>query len=275
MNISVASGELARDSFAESALQAAAKLWFLAAVAGQWMFAYYIAMRYGGSAVQGNLEAMNHLPHGYEAGNTIGNATLFGHLLFAATITLGGPLQLVPQIRARFPTLHRWLGRLYIVTAFIMGFTGLYLTMSGRTVIGDASQHLAININGVLIILCAAMAWSRAAARDFSAHRRWALRLFLVVNGVWFFRVGLMFWGAVNGGPVGFDPKTFTGPFLTFLGFAQFLVPLAVLELYLRAGRRGSAPVRLVIAAGLVVLTAAMGFGIFAATMGMWLPRIT
>lgn len=274
MNTTVAPGEWARDSFADGALQIAAKLWFLVAVAGQWTFAYYIAVRYGGAVSQGNFDAFNHLPHGYVAGNTIGNAALFGHLLFAAVITFGGPLQLIPQIRARFLTVHRWLGRLYIVTAFIMGFTGLYLVLSGRTVVGDISQQVAVTINGALIILCAVMAWSRAAARDFRAHRRWALRLFLVVNGVWFFRIGLMFWGAVNQGPVGFDPDTFTGPFLTFLGFAQYLLPLAVLEIYLRAGRRSSAPLRLITAAGLVLLTAATGVGIFAATMGMWLPRI-
>lgn len=274
MNTIVVPRDSARHSFADGALLAAARLWFVVAVAGQWMFAYYIAVRYGGSAVQGNVEALTHLPHGYEAGNTIGNATLFGHLLFAATITFGGPLQLIPQLRARWPAVHRWLGRTYIVTALIMGFTGLYLILSGRTLIGDASQHLAITINGVLIILCAAMAWSRAAARDFDAHRRWALRLFLVVNGVWFFRIGLMFWGVANGGPVGFDPNTFTGPFLTFLGFAQYLLPLAVLELYLRSGDRNGTSIRLVTAAAIVVLTAAMGFGIFAATMGMWLPRI-
>jgi hypothetical protein len=72
---------------------------------------------------------------------------------------------------------------------------------------------------------------------------------------------------------VGFDPKTFQGPFLTFLGLAQFLLPLAVLELYLRAER--SSPLgRLAMAGGLVVLTLAMGAGIGAATVGMWLPRL-
>jgi hypothetical protein len=274
MNISVATGVVGRDSFADTALQTAARLWFLVAVTGQWIFAYYIAMRYGGSVVQGNLEAWNHLPHGYVAGNTIGNTALIGHLLFAATITFGGPLQLIPQIRTRLPELHRWLGRIYIVTALIMGATGLYLALSGRTVVGDASQRIAVVINGGLIIFCAVMAWRRATARDFSAHRRWALRLFLVVNGVWFFRIGLMFWLAVNGGPVGFDPKAFTGPFLTFLGFAQFLLPLLVLELYLRANARSSSHLRFATATGIIVLTGAMGFGIFAATMGMWLPRI-
>jgi len=95
-----------------------------------------------------------------------------------------------------------------------------------------------------------------------------------VASGVWFFRVGLMLWVLLNKGPAGFDPKTFQGPFLTFWAFGQYLLPLAVLELYLRARDRGGAPARLAMAAGLFVLTVAMGVGIVVATMGLWLRHI-
>jgi hypothetical protein len=275
MNVAVMTGEPGRNSFADTALKTAVGFWFLVAVAGQWLFVYYIAVFYGGPAARGDFEAWNKvLQHGYVAGNTIGNATLAGHLLLAAAITFGGTLQLIPQIRERVPVLHRSIGRSYVLIAFIMGITGLYLALSGRKVVGDISQHVAISLNAVVIMVCAAMAWRFAVARDFSRHRRWALRLFLVVNGVWFFRVGLMFWLAVHQAPVGFDPETFTGPFLTFLGFAQYLLPLAVLEIYLRTQGRPSAAGRFATAAGLVVLTFAMGVGVFAATTGMWLPRL-
>jgi hypothetical protein len=92
---------------------------------------------------------------------------------------------------------------------------------------------------------------------------------------VWFFRVGLMFWLLVNQRPVGFDTKSFTGPFLSFLSFADYLLPLAVLELYFQAQDRGGAVARRAMAAVLVLLTLAMAAGIFAATMGMWMPRIS
>jgi tetratricopeptide (TPR) repeat protein len=106
------------------------------------------------------------------------------------------------------------------------------------------------------------------------AHRHWALRLFLVVGGVWFFRVGLMFWLLLNKGPVGFDPDAFRGPFLSFLSFVQYLLPLAVLEIYLCTRERGGTLGRLAMSAGLFVLTIARGTGIFAATVGMCLPPI-
>jgi tetratricopeptide (TPR) repeat protein len=275
MNTAVMTGGLARNSFADTALKAAVRFWFVVAVAGQWIFAFYVASYYGSSALRGHLEAWNKtLSHGYMPGDALGNSVLAGHLLFAAAVTFAGVLQLVPQIRARFPVFHRWNGRIFVLVAFSQGIDGLYLQWSGRNLVGGALEHIAVDINAGLIMLCAAMAWRYARARDFATHRRWALRLFLIANGVWFFRLGLMFWLFVNQGPVGFDPTAFTGPFITFLIFAQYLLPLAVLEVYLRAQARGSAPARVATAAGLSALTIVMAIGIFSATMGMWLPKI-
>ena len=263
-----------RHDRASKALRAAARLWFMAAVAGQWLFAVYVAAFYGGAALRSDWAAWNKaLPRGLIAGDPWGNASLVVHLFLAAVITFAGPLQLAPQIRALAPSFHRWLGRLYVATAFVVSATGLAMLLTRGTV-GDASQHLAVGLNAAAIMACATMAWCHARGRRFAAHRRWALRLFLVVNGVWFFRVGLMFWLVVNQRPVGFDPESFEGPFLTFLAFAQFVVPLAVLEMFLRASERGSAPVRIGVATLLCVLTMAMAIGVFAAFAGMWWPRL-
>lgn len=260
------------DAKAATALAAATRLWFAVTVSGQWIFAAYVGALYGGAVVRGDLGAWNRvLPHGYEPGNAVGNLALGAHLLFAVVLSVGGPLQLVPWMRSRFPAVHRWIGRVYVPVAFAAGASGLYLSLSGRRIVGDAPQHVAIVVNGVLILAAAVMAWRTAVARDFGAHARWALRLFLLVSGVWFFRVGLMSWLAVNGGPVGFDPKSFTGPFLTFLAFAQYLLPLALAEAWLRA--RGTVP-RLAVAGALVLSAGAMALGILVAARVMWLPRL-
>ena len=265
---------LRMNAVAASALKTAARFWFLVAVAGQWMFAYYVAVLYGGAAARGDLAAWNKvMPHGFVAGDTIGNAAVAVHLFLAFVIVVAGPLQLVPQIRTLAPRFHHWNGRVYLLTAFVVSLAGLYMVWA-RGAVGGAAQDIAISINAALIMLCAAMALRFALARKIDIHRRWALRLFMVVGGVWFFRVGLMLWLIVNKGPVGFDPKTFQGPFLTFLAFAQYLLPLAMLEIYLRTRDRGSAQMRVAVAAGLFVLTITMGVGIFGATMGMWLPNL-
>jgi uncharacterized membrane protein len=195
------------------------------------------------------------------------------HLFLAAVITFGGPLQLIPWLRRRAPSVHRWNGRVYVLALFVATIAALYMVWFRGTA-GDFAQHVGISLDAVLIMILAALAVRYAIARDFTTHRRWALRLFIVVSGVWFFRVGMMLWLVINRGPAGFNPDTFTGPFLTFWSFANYLLPLAILELYLRTTIRSSASARFAMATGLFVLTVAMGIGIVVATKVMWLPRL-
>jgi len=79
---------------------------------------------------------------------------------------------------------------------------------------------------------------------------------------------------ALNHGPFGFDPGTFSGPFLTFIVFAQYLVPLTVLEFYLRAKEQGGTAARLAMAGVLFVLTLGMGAGISVVVMADWAPKV-
>lgn len=242
---------------------------------GQLVFVIYIVVFFGGSAAHGNPARWNKvLTVGYVPGDRMGNVAVASHILLAAIITIGGPLQLLERARVRIPSFHRWNGRVYLLTAYSAAISGLYMVWIRGGTSGDLVQHLGLSLNAILIMLYAAMALRYALARKFDVHRRWALRLFLVVSGVWFFRVGLFLWLILNNGPAGFDAKTFKGPFLSFLSFASYLIPLAVLEIYIRVRQRSTVFGQIATSAGLLVLTIAMGVGIFGATMGIWLPRI-
>ena len=129
-------------------------------------------------------------------------------------------------------------------------------------------------MNGLLIIVFTIFAWKKAVAKQFAKHRKWALRLFMAASGVWFFRIGLMFWILVNGGPRGFDPETFTGPALTVIKAAQYVLPLLVLELYFWVSERGNTTGKWLFSALMILLTVLTGIGIFAACMGLWFPYI-
>src|ERR1700756_1503386 len=262
------------DSLADGALKAATRFWVAVVVIGQFAFAFTVASFYGLTALRGNFHAWSKsITHGLVPGDSMGNLAVATHLTSAVIIILAGMLQLIPQIRARFPVFHRWNGRLYVVTAFSISIAGLYM-MWVRGSVGDVFQHLGNSVMAVLIMICAVMALRYALARDFKTHRRWALRLYLVVSASLFIRAGLFLSLLLNHGPFGFDPATFSGPFLTFMIFAQYLVPLAVLEIYLRTRDRGSVPGRFAMATGLFVLAVGLGAGIFAVTMGVWLPSI-
>ena len=255
-------------------LKAASRSWFAVALTGQVLFALYVLLLYGAALLRGQAERWNAVtPRGYVPGDSLGNLIFGAHVLFTVVVVFGALVQLTPALRRHAPALHRWNGRVYLLSAVVLAVGGIVL-LTTRGTVGGLWQQLGTALNGVVVIACAAMAWHHARGRRFDVHRRWALRLFMVVSGVWFFRVGLMAWLLSWRAPVGFDAKSFSGPFLTTLAFAQFLLPLAMLELVWRV--QASRDRRLHIAtAGLVfMLTALTALGIVGASLMMWWPKL-
>jgi hypothetical protein len=124
----------------------------------------------------------------------------------------------------------------------------------------------------VLIVCFVALAWRSALQRDITTHRCHALRAWLLVNGVWFLRIGIMLAGLVLA-PLGIKVD-YTGAAFISVSFASWLLPLAVAELYFRAERSGDARFQRAVGgllAALAVLTLA---GAAAAGAFMWWPYL-
>ncbi len=261
-----------RQASGETMLRRAGLIWFLTAAAGQAAFIYFIVVYYGGRTLAGDFAGWNDKPiiTGHVPGDRMGNVMFALHVLPAAIITLGGLLQLIPQIRNRWPAWHRWNGRLFLFIAYGMACTGLILTW-GRGTYLSVISGIAISLDGVLILIFGALAWRLAVKGDFDAHRRWAMRTFMVVNGVWFFRVGIMAWLILNQGPVGMT-ENLDGPADIALAFGCYLIPLAVLELYFAAQRSETPGPKYAVAALVFVMTGVMSVGIFGTVALMWGP---
>lgn len=250
-------------------LSAATAYWFFLTFVGQSLFTFYILIFYGRASVTGDWRAANDvLPDGMIPGDGPGNAAIFVHLLFGALITFGGLLQMIPKVRTRFPRFHRWNGRLYMLSAVVMSIGGFYIAW-GR---GEASSGYATSINGLIILVCAALATRYARSRDFVRHQPWATRLFLAVSGVWFLRVFVMMW-VLFFGPDGLGAKL-DGPVGVGLNYAQFIAPLLLFELYRFAQRSKSSAVRWSVAATLFLCSTAMGAGIGMAWLILWQPNV-
>lgn len=256
-NIAVASAPTRRMAI----LDGAAALWFAVMITGQWIFVYYIAAFYGASTLAGNFEAWNSHPfvRGHVPGDTIGNLSFAAHVMLAIVITLGGTLQLLPQIRARAAWLHRWNGRAFLVLSIMVSLAGFYMVWlrDGAT---PELHDLTISFNGALILLFAALAWRKAAVRDIHSHRRWALRALMAVNGVFFLRLIFSGWLLITQR----EPST-----IIFYAFEllSFLLPLAILELYLRARDDGGPVLRAAAATAVSAAAGYMAIGTFAFTM--------
>jgi hypothetical protein len=256
------------------ALRLAAAAWWIVAIVGHFLFGAYILGTYGKATLHGDTAAWNRVwPTGYLPAQPLGNFIVAVHVLLASLVAICGPLQLMPALRRRAPWFHRWNGRIYVTAALVVGLAGLAMLATGRG-FAAASQNGNVAINGVLLVICAVSAWRYARAHDFIAHRRWALRLLVLAAGVWFFRIGLATWIAINDGIVGFDPRTMRGPALWALACGEWLVPLAILEAYFRAEMARNDTNRYMVATLITAFALATGYGVYRAAIGMWLPAL-
>jgi uncharacterized membrane protein len=259
---------------ANAALDWSARLWFVTALLGQWAFLYYIAAFYDAATLRGDFSAWSKntfLLKGYVAGDTVGNLAFAAHVLLAAIVTFGGTVQLISQTSPRFVLIHRWNGRLFVLTAIAGATSGLFMIWV-RGSRANFTAGLATSLDALLIITFAVLAWRAARARTFATHRRWALRTYIAANGVWFQRVGVFGWIVFNNNVAVGMTKVFDGWFDLSWAFGCYLLPLAVLELYLRVRDRAGPRGRYVMAASILLLTAIMGFGAYSAYTWVWRP---
>lgn len=258
---------------ADHLLPKVAKAWFAVAFAGQLLFVIYILGHYGGLLLNGGMEAwVAASDNSYRAGDWLGNLAMAAHVFLAAYIMISAQFQLLPGARRRWPRLHRINGRTYVACVVTTSLAGLLIVWTRGTVGGEV-MRIGISLDAVLIIAFAWCAVAAARRGDFNRHQRWVLRLFMAVSAVWFFRITFMLWMVLTGG-VGVDFETFTGPFPYTLVFAQYLVPLLLLEYYFWAKASRSVWVKSC-AVGVFVLCSLLTFaGVGAATAFMWLPKL-
>ena len=256
------------------ALNRAASIWYLVTAAGMWLFVYYIVGFYYAPTLTGDFGAWNAnpmLPNPYLPDNTPWNLMFAAHVLLAAVLTLGGTIQLVPHLRRHALRLHRWNGRVFMISALAMAGGGLGMNIL-RLIDDGGRWPSAVDINGLLILICVGAAWTSARREHVEAHRKWALRAFIVVSGVWFLRLGVSTW-IIGSAWVNGEPR-FVDEFFEIWKWGSFLLPLAVLELYLRTQDNGSRLARVLMAALLVVCAVVTAIGVFAAYRVFWAPLL-
>jgi uncharacterized membrane protein len=112
--------------------------------------------------------------------NPFAKPWLFVHVAGAATALLLAAPQLLPVVRRRWPAVHRWVGRLYIVGCLVgavAGFIVAFGSFAGPiATIGFASL-------GVIWFIANLQGWRTAMARNFTDHRAWMIRSFAMTFG--------------------------------------------------------------------------------------------
>ena len=123
-----------------------------------------------------------------------------------------------------------------------------------------------------MIVIFSVLAWRTAMQRNFRAHRKWAIRAFLMVSGVWFFRVGYGLWILLTGFTAPGTSPDLNGPFDIFLSFGHSLVPLLIIELYFYARSHADLHMKKVAVASVSVLALLLAAGVIMVTMIFWMP---
>jgi hypothetical protein len=92
------------------------------------------------------------------------------HMIVAPIALLTGPWQFIPQLRARFPRLHRWTGRLYVLACVVAGVGALATApfASGGPIAG-----LGFGMLAVLWLWTTVSGWRAAVNRKIDQHRIW------------------------------------------------------------------------------------------------------
>jgi uncharacterized membrane protein len=154
------------------------------------------------------------------------------HIGLAGVALIVGPFQFLKRLRAKQPTLHRWMGRIYVAACTIGGIAGgsIALFSSAGPIAGWGFFLLAI-----LWVPFTLMALVSAMRRDFVAHERWMIRSFALTFGAVTLRIYLPIGLAIMGMQGAQDP--FTLPY-TIIAWIAWVPNLMIAELWLRSRNR-------------------------------------
>lgn len=108
------------------------------------------------------------------------------HVVFGILALLIGPFQFVPAIRNNYLTVHRWMGRTYLISTLIGGIAGLYMASTSQ--VNYTYQYGLISL-ALIWITTGAMAYISIRNLNITQHREWMIRSYVVTFGFTVFRI--------------------------------------------------------------------------------------
>ncbi|WP_182886328.1 DUF2306 domain-containing protein [Microbispora sp. H10885] len=107
-----------------------------------------------------------------DVGDSLHYYVLVGHIATAAVALVLGPLQFMPQVRAR-RRIHRTIGRVYLLAGVLPSAAATIpvALWSGRVV-----TQIGLTTAAALWLVTGGLAYRAARRRDFVSHRNWMMR---------------------------------------------------------------------------------------------------
>jgi uncharacterized membrane protein len=104
------------------------------------------------------------------------------HILPGGLFLILTPLQFVAGIRAKHLQIHRWMGRVLVVSGLIIGVSAL--VMSYKMNIGGPNETAATTLYAILFLICLTQAYRYIRRKEVARHREWMIRAYGVGLGV-------------------------------------------------------------------------------------------
>lgn len=237
------------------------------------VFAAYIVGFFGGTAVREDAYRWNEsLPGLYDPSSRLSTSAIGAHFLAGTILVLLGPVQLIGRLRRSVPRLHRWLGRIYVVSAAAAGVGGLAFIV-GHGTVGGTLMDIGFGFYGVLMLLSATLSYLYARSGRYNLHRAWAIRLFALTIGSWLYRIEYGAWFLLSGffGSL----AQWSDWFHALMVFFFYIPNLIVAEFVIRAERQDRTARADILASGLLVVASAfIAFVTWIFAADIWGPRI-
>lgn len=194
------------------------------------------------------------LPHLYSRTRPVATFGIGLHFLGGSIAIMLGAIQLIEQIRKRWPFVHRWVGRIYILCSCLTAIGGLLFILR-QGCIGGRLMDIAFSACAILTLLSAVQTYRYAAIfQDYEMHKLWAWRLYSLMIASWMYRieysVAMIF-------RIPHDPKHYSYALDQVMDFFFYVPNLLVVEVLWRT-RHSNKPKRVSYVLGSLFLSVAL-----------------
>jgi uncharacterized membrane protein len=162
------------------------------------------------------------------------------HIVSASVYALLGAFQFANGFRRRWPSWHRWAGRLLVVCGLLVGLSGLWMTLFYPWPKGDGALLYAFRLLfGSVMVVSIVLGFTTIRRGDVSGHRAWMARAYAIGLGAGTQALTLAAGALIAGPPSELSRALLMG--------AAWVINLAIAEWIIR--RRSARPARKIVAA--------------------------
>jgi len=243
-------------------------VWTSALIFGIYILAFYAIALFNDDFSNWNRV----LPSLYDPNNRTATIGIGVHFIAGGIILMLGCIQMISSVRNRYPELHRWSGRVYVLASIIAAVGGtVFIFLQGT--IGGTVMDIGFGFYGLFIFIAAIFTVKYAMQKQMEKHRAWGIRLFALAIGSWLYRMDYGFWLMLADGLGHRDD--FHGPFDYFMSFFFYVPNLLVAEVIIGKFQLAKKPwIKVLSSIFLLLATVFLAIGTFYFTKHLWKPGI-